>query len=136
MALPFLPEIEIMFHRLERQATTTKLQSFVRYVSETWINGSTWPPSSWSVFNQAVCTNNDIEGRHNMLNYRAFGKCQLSCKVGIRKKDEEIWRKKYCSMQAQVFMLWKGYENGERSAKQLLRTFLTAQFVVDVQMND
>ena len=76
MALPFLPEDEIilMFNRLERQAATPKL---LRYVSETWINGSTWPPSSWSVFKQAVRTNNDIEGWHNALNRRASGKSQV-----------------------------------------------------------
>ena len=140
MALPFLPEVEIipMFHCLERQATTTKLQSFVRYVSETWINGSTSPPYSCSVFNQAVRTNNDIEGRHNMLKRRASRKCQLpfymiinilhrearltSLRIWLvsEKKMKRIQQKKYRSMQAQVFTLWKEYENGERLAKQLL----------------
>ena len=142
MALPFLPEDEILliFNCLERQASTAKLQNFVRFVSETWINGSTWPQSSWSVFKEAVQTNNDIKGWRNTLNRRASGKSQVPFYLMIHilhneerltsfhirliseKKMKRIQRKKHCSMQAQVFTLWQEYENGERSAKLLLRT--------------
>ena len=141
MALPFLPEVEIipMFHQLERQATTTKLQSFVEYVCKTWIRGSTWPPSSWIVYKQAVRTNNDIEEWHNALNRRASGKSQLPFYLMINllhkearltslhirlvseMKVKRIQRKKYRLTQAQVFTLWQEYEDGERSALQLLQ---------------
>ena len=91
-------------------------------------------PAGVSLTKQSAPTMTLKEG-HNVLNHHAFGKCQLSCKVGIRKKMKRIRQKKYCSMQAQVFMLWKGYENGERSFF-VHAPILTAQFVVDVQMND
>ncbi|KAK4309754.1 hypothetical protein Pmani_018630 [Petrolisthes manimaculis] len=73
MALPFLPEGEItlMFERLASQATTTQVRTVIEYISRTWINGSVWPPSTWSIFNKSVRTNTDIEGWHNRLNKRA-----------------------------------------------------------------
>ena len=131
MALPFLPEDEIapMFHQL---------QNFVTYVSDTWITGSTWPPSSWSVYKQAIRTNNDIEGWHNALNRRASGKCQLpfymlinllqkearltslQIRLVSERKIKRIQRKKYRSLQAQIFDLWGKYEDGVKSATQLL----------------
>ena len=69
MALPFLPESEIqpMFQRLQCQASEP-LQPFAEYVSSTWIHGTTWVPSDWSVFKKAVRTNNDVEGWHHGLN--------------------------------------------------------------------
>ena len=79
MALPFLPEgdIESMFERLERQASTAALGEFTDYVRTTWIESRTWPPSSWSVYMQSVRTNNDIEGWHHGLNRRAAGKSDV-----------------------------------------------------------
>ena len=56
MALPFLPEGEIrpMFEQLQAQAATDLLKQFAEYISETWINSITWPPSCWSVFQMTV----------------------------------------------------------------------------------
>jgi hypothetical protein len=58
MALPYLSATEIapMFNQLEKPDTTTRLQSFVQYISKRWIKGSTWPPSSWSVFKEEIRT--------------------------------------------------------------------------------
>jgi hypothetical protein len=41
MALPFLSATEIapMFNQLEKPDTTTRLQSFVQYISKRWIKG-------------------------------------------------------------------------------------------------
>ncbi|XP_015774486.1 PREDICTED: uncharacterized protein LOC107352689 [Acropora digitifera] len=47
MALP--DNTQPMFKQLRLQATTDPLKQFVNYVSETWISGKTWPPSSCSV---------------------------------------------------------------------------------------
>ncbi|MPC52953.1 Nucleoprotein TPR [Portunus trituberculatus] len=73
MALPFLPEADIgpVFERLSRQATTAQLQTIMQYISRTWIHNSLWPTSSWSIFNQSILTNNDIEDWHNRINKRA-----------------------------------------------------------------
>ena len=50
---------------------------FAEYVSTTWINGSTWGPTDWTCFKQAIRTNNDVEGWHHGLNHRASGRAQL-----------------------------------------------------------
>lgn len=141
MALPFLPEEEIIpiFDRLSRQATTAQLQCIIDYISRTWIHSSTWPPSSWSVFNQSIRTNNDIEGWHNRLNKRAAGRCNLQfyllvnllhkeakiTSVHIRlvaeKKLRRIQRKKYKNLQGKLFTFWEEYGRGERSPYQLLK---------------
>ena len=58
MALPYLPhqEIPASFQRLKLQATTHLLHELVDYVKNQWINTNTFPPSSWSVYGQPVCT--------------------------------------------------------------------------------
>lgn len=141
MALPFLPEHEIvpMFLCLKNQATTPPLQLLINYISDTWIHGSNWPPSSWTVYMQSVRTNNDVEGWHHSLNCRASGKSQLpmytlinllhqeaklvSIQVRLvsEKKLKRIQRRKYRVLQARVFNLWGKYENNVKSAEELLR---------------
>ena len=78
MALPFLPEREIrpMFEALHNEVSGT-LIDFAEYVSSTWINGSTWAPTDWTCYKQAIQTNNDVEGWHNGLNRWASGRAQL-----------------------------------------------------------
>ena len=75
MAPPFLPKNEIrpMFYHLQRQAPVT-LQPFTEYVSSTY---TTWGPSDWTVFTQAVRTNNEVEGWPHGLDRRASGRGQL-----------------------------------------------------------
>ena len=71
MALPFLPEAEIVpiFERLQRQVTTERLSDFMEYVSRTWVHHNTsWPLSCWSVYLRSVRTNNDVERWHHGLN--------------------------------------------------------------------
>ncbi|KAK2140651.1 hypothetical protein LSH36_1283g00008 [Paralvinella palmiformis] len=52
MVLPFLPHkhIESVFDRLAGKASTPLLCDLVEYLRSTWINSTTWPPKSWSVF--------------------------------------------------------------------------------------
>ncbi|KAK4308837.1 hypothetical protein Pmani_019484 [Petrolisthes manimaculis] len=141
MALPFLPEGEItlMFERLASQATTTQVRTVIEYISRTWINGSVWPPSTWSIFNKSVRTNNDIEGWHNRLNKRAVGRSSLPFYLLItllhkeakltslhirlvsEKKLRRIQRRKYRELQNKLFILWDEYLRGDRSALQLLK---------------
>ena len=143
MALPFLPaaEIDPEFQRLRLQATTDALQQLVQYVSETWISSTVFPPppKDWSVYGQAIRTNNDVEGWHNGLNRRASGRSNIPfylliqllkreaelCAVQVRlvseKKLQRIQRKKYRKLQAQVFELWGEYANNQKTATQLLK---------------
>lgn len=141
MALPFLPEDQIpsAFRKLKRKAATRPLQELAEYVERTWITSTTWSPASWSVYLQAIRTNNDVEGWHNGLNRRAQGKSQLPLYMLIMLLHEEsrltslqirlvserklcrVQRKTYRQLQAKIFNLWDRYENGEQSVKQLLR---------------
>ena len=69
MALPFLPAegIRNAFNKLEK-LSTTKLSSLIEYMRRTWIEQELWNPNTWSVFNQAIRTNNDVEGWHRCFN--------------------------------------------------------------------
>ena len=86
MALPYLPaeKIERRFLRLQQQATARPLQDFCSYIHENWISTQTFPPQTWSVFLEAVRTNNDLEGWHNGLNRRAKGRSQLPLYILIQ----------------------------------------------------
>ena len=46
MALPFLPEADIppMFQSLRDSATTATLRELVKYVADTWVTSTMWPP--------------------------------------------------------------------------------------------
>ncbi|CAH3187553.1 unnamed protein product [Porites evermanni] len=69
MALPFLPAetIERRFNHLQRRATTKAMKTFSQYVNDNWIINRTFPPATWSVYMEAVRTNNDLEGWNNAL---------------------------------------------------------------------
>lgn len=141
MALPFLPHDQIadVFDILQEKATTVPLQEFMAYVEATWINSNVWPPSCWSVYKEAVRTNNDVEGWHNSLNRRASGRCQmpfyllinllyrearlanLHIRLVSEMKLKRFQRKKYRNVQAKIFSYWEEYENGQRSSLRLLK---------------
>ena len=141
MALPFLPAEEIpdAFNRLERKSRNSPVEELASYVKSTWIDNPIWPPSCWSVYMQAVRTNNDVEGWHLGLNRRAAGKTQLPFYLLVKllhreakltslhirlvseRKLKRIQRKMYRQLQTKIFGLWEEYRNGERSAKRLLK---------------
>ena len=111
---------------------------FMNYVSSTWIEGSTWRPSCWSVYMQSVRTNNDVEGWHHDLHIRAQGKSQLlmyhlidlfhkearltslSVRIASEKKLRRVQRHRYSQIQATVFSLWGQYENGDKTPGSVL----------------
>lgn len=141
MALPLLPEGEIIteFERLQRQAESLTLAEFAEYVNNTWISGGTWSPADWTIFKQAVRTNNDLEGWHHGINRRAAGKSQLPLYFLIKllhqeaqltaiqirlvseKKLRRIQGRKYRDMQAEIFISGNQYESNQKSARQLLK---------------
>ena len=140
MALPYLPaqKIERRFLRLQQQATARPLQDFCSYIHENWISTQPFPPQTWSVFLEAVRTNNDLEGWHNGLNRRAKGRSQLPLCILIQllhreaslvniqirrvsdKKLKRHQRSTYRAMQGRLFDLWKQYKDGQRNSKELL----------------
>lgn len=91
MALPFLPfhEIRPMFVRLCVQAQTQPLRDLVDYIKRQWIENSIFTPKDWSVYQQPIRTNNDIEGWHNALNRRAGGQSGLPLYSLIELLDRE-----------------------------------------------
>ena len=75
MALPFLPfhEIRPMFDRLGVQAHTQPLRDLVDYIKRQWIENIIFTPKEWSIYEQPIRTNNDIEGWHYAVNRRTGG---------------------------------------------------------------
>jgi hypothetical protein len=73
MSLPYLPveQITAAFDRLKIVAEEAggPVLNVVEYMERTWIRGSVWNPSNWSVFRELVRTNNDLEGWHRRLIY-------------------------------------------------------------------
>ena len=80
MALHYLPAANIPteFHYLQTKAPTAQLQQLglTTYISNTWMHGPVRTLTDWSVYMQAVRTNNDVEGYHHGINRRA-GKTQI-----------------------------------------------------------
>ena len=139
MALCFLPAQHILpiFQRLQQEATTTPLTKLLQYVSRTWINSVVWPPECWSVYYQSVRTNNDLEGWHNRLNSRGRAGMNLYMLVKLLHKEsskipvqvrlvsegklQRHQKKAFANMRRIIFAYWEEYNNGNRSALQLLR---------------
>jgi hypothetical protein len=63
-ALPFLlaDHIPPAFEKLKEKATDEKTQEVMQYIEDTWMTSTVWTVPTWSVFNQAIRTNNDVEG--------------------------------------------------------------------------
>ena len=63
LALPYLPadHIRPAFNNIS-QTTSIQLQLLINYLTNTWLNNTTWSVQQWSVFRQTVRTNNDVEG--------------------------------------------------------------------------
>lgn len=141
MALPFLPENEIKktFERLEQQVQDPNLCRLLEYIKHQWIESTMFHPKCWSIYQQAVRTNNDIEGWHNALNRRAGGKASLPfylliellnkeaqvTTINIRlvseRKLKRIQRKKYRNLQERLFHQWELYETGSKTLEELLK---------------
>ena len=64
MALPFLPARHIppTFQHLKTKASSEPLKRLVNYIERQWFNHPVFDVPSWSVFQQTVRTNNDVEG--------------------------------------------------------------------------
>ena len=142
MALPFLPHRQIspMFLRLQAEAQTEPLENLVACIRRQWIESTVFLPKNWSVYQQAIRTNNDIEGWHNALNRRASGQCGLPLYLLIELLDREarltaitirlvsdrklkrVQQRQYRNLQARLFDRWEKYERKEKTAAQLLKT--------------
>ena len=90
-------------------------------------------PEKWSVYQQAIRTNNNIEGWHNALNRGKGGQSGLSMysliellerearltavtiRLVSKRKLKRVQRKQYRNLQAKLFDSWEQYKGkGER----------------------
>ena len=139
MALPLLPceHIEPAFRILEGRVSNDIEHQLTTYIANTWMTGQ-WKPKDWSVFNQTVRTNNDVEGWHLRINTRARrGKLQFYVLIELLHKESQIitlqlhlvsqnklkryLRLTYTRMQAAIFTLWDKYPQGRVTVSQMLR---------------
>ena len=140
LALPFLPhnDIERAFNHLEQRANSIELQQMTRYIRTTWIENPVWTPRAWSIYQQRVRTNNDVEGWHTRLIANA-GRANLTfyllvpllrreadlVDITVRLVSEEQilrdTRAKYGRLQQQLQDIWERYGEDELTASQLLK---------------
>ena len=132
MTLPFLPaeHIEPAFRNLVEHVSSGTEPELAAYIDNTWISGN-WHPND-----QAVRTNNDVEGWHLRINSRARrGQLQLYVLIELLHKESQIislqlnlvsknkmkryQRKTYRNMQARIFSLWEKYSNGRISVNHM-----------------
>ena len=107
------------------------------YVQKMWIESSMWGPSAWTVYNQAIRTNNDIEGWHAAINrsaqtsnlpfyklvillYETSQEVTMNIRLISERKLKRYQRIKYRQLQQQIFKCWQEFEEGDLTAKQLL----------------
>ncbi|XP_029974749.1 uncharacterized protein LOC115408246 isoform X2 [Salarias fasciatus] len=131
--------IPAAFAKLEEKARrNVALVELTAYVSDTWINNDVWAPSAWSVFMQSIRTNDDVEGWHHRLNFRARrGQVPFYLLVTLLHQEARLvanevrlvserklkrhQMKKCRQVQALVFPMWEDYLAGNISPTQLLR---------------
>jgi hypothetical protein len=143
MSLPLLPAdvITAEFQRIARRATAVSpvLERLTDYVSRTWVSSHLWPPLAWSTYRLPVRTNNDVEGWHYRLNQKARkrhlglyllvrllhneAKCvNLIVRLISDRKVTRRQKKLYSKMHAKLNENWNQYEEGKKSARQLLKS--------------
>lgn len=142
MALPLLPNEHIVpiFCRLEQELdvdTPEKILKMFRYVRLTWIEGHSFTPKDWSVFQKQVRTNNDVEGWHTRLNqkgqrgqlplyllchllHKEAQMAQLSAEFVQREDPQREQRKGYKHCTDTLNKYWDEYANNQRTALALL----------------
>ncbi|XP_041375153.1 uncharacterized protein LOC121388019 [Gigantopelta aegis] len=121
------------FDSLRRGTQVQGLVTLMDYVDRTWMRSSVWSVSAWSVFNQSVRTNNDVEGWHHRLNHRALGTAPpfymlhtearlvpLTCRFVSERKMRRRQRKAFRNLQGKIFELWRRYADGEVSTSRFL----------------
>lgn len=140
MGLPFLPSADIRpaFDQLATRATSPELTQLVNYIDNTWLSSTVWLPRNWSIYQLTIRTNNDVEGWHSRIN-KDIGKAHPSFYVLVpalkREADlvdlsiqlvteEQVLRdqrSRHRELQGRLHQYWSEYEEGNRTASQLLR---------------
>jgi hypothetical protein len=107
-------------------------------IEDTWMTSTVWTVPTWSVFNQSIRTNNDVEGWHHKLNRKARkGNIQFyllitlmyseakrlptQMKMISERKLKRYRRKRSRTVQSQLFQVWEKYNSNQVSAHHLLK---------------
>jgi hypothetical protein len=123
---------------LIEKATDEKTQEVMQYIEDTWMTSTVWTVPTWSVFNQSIRTNNDVEGWHHKLNRKARkGNIQFyllitlmyseakrlptQMKMISERKLKRYRRKRSRTVQSQLFQVWEKYNSNQVSAHHLLK---------------
>ncbi|XP_053398916.1 uncharacterized protein LOC123556675 isoform X4 [Mercenaria mercenaria] len=139
LRLPFLPpeHIQPTFYALCDLNSADHLKPLLKYIHHTWLQSSTWPVTSWSVYGQSVRNNNDVEGWHRKISGRAGPSPAFHLLVHVLHQESRqmanlvqlvsemklrrIHRKSTRAVQAKVFELWDRYTNENLSTTRLLK---------------
>ena len=151
MSLPHLLAAHIVpaFQQLKERApgNNTKLTELLSYFVDTWVNSTSRPPTSWTIFQRVARTNNDVGGWHNRLNSQCPHDCPnlyillsilqkeavlvpLQVKLVSQKKVYRRQRKENRSREQRLRELWSQYSEANR-------TMTTSEFLRQVsQLTD
>ena len=144
MALPFIPaehsrEAFASLQEHGAQYGSDDIAKFMDYVNTTWFQNSVWSPDNWSVFQQTVRTNNNVEGWHHRLNvkmkhtaasiYRLipalYDEAQ-TVEIQIQQVSEmalsRYQKKTYVRLHKHLFKLWNQYMDDELTTSELLKS--------------
>ncbi|CAD5126722.1 DgyrCDS14782 [Dimorphilus gyrociliatus] len=139
MALPFLPShiTPIEFGRIKDYLQSiNKLGDLIKYFERTWIIDNIWSPKQWSVYQNAIRTNNDVEGFHNRLNGNLRANSSFYSVIDELKREADLipayqrmlsekkilryQRKHYKNMQSEIFKIWQRFDNHQLTSSEVL----------------
>ena len=139
-ALPLLPDthIPVAFEILEKRVKTPAMSTLMQNVGKNRIRSRTWPVESWSMFQEACRTNNDVEAWHRRIKSKA-GRTTLQFYMLVPLLHQEAqhvdttgkllspnkikcyFKKDTTRIQARLNQLWKEYSTSDMSTSSFLR---------------
>ena len=139
LSLPFLPHEQTpgALYELKSLCSKDGLKEFLTYVEKQWIRNNFFDPTRWSIYMEKIRTNNDLEGWHHRLNYKAKrGQLQFYLLIELLHKEGSLVTiqtklvstgklrrqqcKKYQKIQGNLKKIWKRYNRGSINVDQLL----------------
>ena len=138
IALAFLPAEHIPGAVVKLEAKSEDASEMFDYVKGTWLV-EPWVPASWSHFDRATRTNNDVEGWHNRFNHRAFNNTaptlyrlieelykegysvEITFKLVSLEKLTRRQRKQTKTTQGKLFGIWDMHKAGGLTTEAMLK---------------
>ncbi len=110
-----------------------KLRSLCEYFEQNWLKNNLWEPKCWSVFNQPIRTNNDVEGWHLRMKKKAKnGNLPIYSLFSLLYKESELvpiqadllssnklkrsQKERYKYIQYKLFKHWSEFESRRTSS--------------------